>query len=66
MNQFLNLFNSYYIKCITAYLDAILRGSMSIDLEKYPRTNLFVVKAKAKYVSSIKSKYHTYSTISKK
>lgn len=66
MDQFLSLCNIYYLQSITAYLDAILRGSMSIDLEKYPRSNVFVVKAKSKYASSIKSKYHTYATISKK
>ena len=62
--QLLDFSISQYLLSISVYLTAVLRGKISFQTEKYPNASVFVISAKAKYDSSIKSKHHTFSTLS--
>lgn len=66
MEQFINLSTTLYLRSVSSFLDCLLRGKISFNLEKYPRANMFVMRAISKYDSSLKNKYVTFSTISKK
>ena len=64
--QVINLSVIQYITSISAYLLAILRGNIAVDIESKPNASVFIMYAKAKYDSSLKSKNHTFSTLAKK
>ena len=64
--QVLNLSIIQYIISISAYLVAILRGNIAVEIESKSNASVFVMSAKAKYDSSLKSKNHTFSTLAKK
>ena len=64
--QVINLSVIQYITSISAYLVAILRGNIAVDIESKPNASIFIVSAKSKYDASLKSKNHTFSTLAKK